>query len=132
MSSSHDRYANQEISYLLQRLEDFPGLLILASNFKSNIDTAFLRRFHQMIFFPMPAAEERLMLWEKMIPQKMKLSKDVSLQQLAQKYELTGASIVNVMQHAALKAIHRKDYMLKTADLQEAIRREFQKEEKTA
>lgn len=132
VSSSHDRYANQEISYLLQRLEDFPGLLILASNFKSNIDTAFLRRFHQMIYFPMPAAEERLMLWEKMIPQKMKLSKDVSLQQLAQKYELTGASIVNVMQHAALKAIHRKDYMLKTADLQEAIRREFQKEEKTA
>jgi adenylate kinase family enzyme len=132
VSNSHDRYANQEISYLLQRLEDFAGLLILASNFKSNIDTAFLRRFHQMIFFPMPTAEERLMLWEKMIPQKMKLPKDVSLQQLAQKYELTGASIVNVMQHAALKAIHRGDYLLRQADLQEGIRREFQKEEKTA
>jgi len=56
----------------------------------------------------------------------------VNLQQLAQKYELAGAGIVNVMHHAALKSIHRQDYLIRNTDLQEAIRREFQKEEKTA
>ena len=132
VQSSHDRYANQEVSYLLQRLEDFPGLIILASNFKSNIDTAFLRRFHQMIFFPMPNAEERKLLWEKMLPKNIKPDKEVDLKDLAQKYELSGAAILNIIQHASLKAIHRQDYLIRLPDLQEAIRREFQKEEKSA
>src|SRR5690606_39487670 len=54
VQNSHDKYANQEVSYLLQRVEDFPGLIILASNFKSNIDQAFIRRFNAIIHFPMP------------------------------------------------------------------------------
>jgi AAA+ superfamily predicted ATPase len=132
VQSSHDRYANQEIAYLLQRLEEFNGLLILASNFKANIDTAFMRRFHQMIYFPMPSAEERQQLWEKVIPQNMKLTPEVDLRQLSQKYELAGAGIVNVMQQAALKAIDRQDYLIRLSDLQDAVKREFQKEEKTA
>ena len=60
VQSSHDKYANQEVSYLLQRVEDFTGLLILASNFKSNIDEAFIRRFNTIIHFPKPDARERL------------------------------------------------------------------------
>ncbi len=54
VQSAHDKYANQEVSYLLQRVEDYPGLLILASNFKNNLDDAFIRRFHSLVHFPCP------------------------------------------------------------------------------
>ncbi len=64
VQNAHDKYANQEVSYLLQRVEDFPGLIILASNFKSNIDQAFIRRFNAIIHFPMPNADERHAIWK--------------------------------------------------------------------
>ncbi len=67
-SSSNDRYANQEVSYLLQRIEDFPGVVILATNFKSNIDDAFSRRFQSMIHFRMPGPAQRLRLWQQSFP----------------------------------------------------------------
>ena len=63
-SSSNDRHANQEIAYLLQRIEDFPGVIILASNLKGNLDDAFARRFQSMIYFPTPNEEERIQLWK--------------------------------------------------------------------
>lgn len=65
VNDAHDRYANQEVSYLLQRIEDYDGLVILATNLKNNLDDAFMRRFQSSIFFPIPQAEERLMLWKK-------------------------------------------------------------------
>ena len=64
VDDAHDRYANQEVSYLLQRIEDFDGVVVLASNLKHNIDDAFLRRFHSMVFFPMPKAPERFKMWQ--------------------------------------------------------------------
>ena len=63
VQSAHDKYANQEVSYLLQRVEDFSGLIILASNYKTNIDSAFVRRFNAIIHFPMPGHHERFELW---------------------------------------------------------------------
>ena len=72
---AHDKYANQEVSYLLQRIESHPGLVILASNFKSNIDTAFTRRFQSMIEFELPTNKERLALWQNNLP------KHIALQQ---------------------------------------------------
>jgi len=131
VSSSHDRFANQEVSYLLQRVEDFPGLLILASNFKNNLDKAFTRRFHAMVHFPMPVAAERLLIWEKSLPQNLQLSGDINLHDLAQRYELSGASILNITQFAALKALHRTDNIISSHDLLTGVRREFWKEEKT-
>ncbi|MGF2413313.1 ATP-binding protein [Ferruginibacter sp.] len=131
VSSSHDRFANQEVSYLLQRVEDFPGLLILASNFKSNLDKAFTRRFHAMVHFPMPNATERLLIWQKSQPQNLELAGDINLNEIAQRYELSGASILNIMQFAALKALHRNDSSIQNNDLLTGIRREFWKEEKT-
>ncbi|HTA28776.1 MAG TPA: ATP-binding protein [Bacteroidia bacterium] len=131
VQSSHDKYANQEVSYLLQRVEDFPGLLILASNFKNNIDTAFMRRFHQIIHFPLPGPDDRLKLWEKSLPKNLKLSQTTDLIQIANKYEITGAAILNVVQYAGLQAIARKDYELKSNDIIDGIRRELQKEEKS-
>src|SRR5665811_1345635 len=70
VNNAHDKYANQEVSYLLQRVEDFAGLIILASNFKSNIDQAFVRRFNAIIHFPMPNASERHKIWISSIPPK--------------------------------------------------------------
>jgi hypothetical protein len=131
VSSSHDRFANQEVSYLLQRVEDFPGLLILASNFKSNLDKAFTRRFHAMVHFPMPNAGERLLIWQKSQPQNLQLAADINLNEIAQKFELSGASILNIMQFASLKALHRNDNTVNNTDLLTGIRREFWKEEKT-
>jgi SpoVK/Ycf46/Vps4 family AAA+-type ATPase len=64
VQSSHDKYANQEVSYLLQRVEDYPGLLILASNFKSNLDEAFISWFHEVVHFPVPDAGEKNTLGE--------------------------------------------------------------------
>jgi len=131
VSNSHDRFANQEVSYLLQRVEDFPGLLILASNFKSNLDKAFTRRFHAMVHFPMPGMEERLLIWQKSMPQNLQLNGDINLNEIAQRYELSGASILNIMQFSALKALHRGDKKIHNHDLLTGIRREFWKEEKS-
>ncbi|MCX6250191.1 MAG: ATP-binding protein [Bacteroidetes bacterium] len=131
IQNSHDRYANQEISYLLQRIEDFPGLIILASNFKSNIDPAFIRRFHQIIYFPAPDNSERLILWQKAIPSTLTLHPETDLTEIARQYQVTGAAILNVMQFASLQAIKRKDHLIHAKDLVEGIQREFQKEDKS-
>lgn len=130
VKDSHDRYANQEVSYLLQRVEDFPGLVILASNFKSNMDKAFIRRFNSMIQFPMPTADERLVLWNSIVPKKAKLGKGVQLDWFAAKYELSGAAIVQVVHYAALKALSEKRVHLDKEDLLAGIQRELEKEDR--
>lgn len=129
--SSHDKYANQEVSYLLQRIEEFNGLMILASNFKTNLDDAFLRRFHSIIHFPMPNAQERLKLWKQSLPQSIPVSKSVELKRLADGYEISGASIINIMQYACLRALGRNEKMLQEEDLLNGVRKELLKEEKS-
>jgi AAA+ superfamily predicted ATPase len=131
VSDSHDRYANQEVSYLLQRVEDYPGLVILATNLKSNIDDAFQRRFQSMIHFTIPGPAERLKLWEACFPEKLIIGANVNLRQIATRYEISGGSIINVVQYCSLQALKRGDNTLRAEDLHESIRREFQKEGKT-
>jgi hypothetical protein len=131
VQNAHDKYANQEVSYLLQRVEDFSGLLILASNFKSNIDEAFTRRFNSVIHFPKPDSNERLRIWNNCIPKQLGLSDDIKMEQIASKYELTGAMIVNVMQYAAIKTFASKAKKINLQTLLNGIHKEFQKEEKT-
>ena len=125
---AHDKYANQEVSYLLQRVEHYNGLVILATNFKSNIDEAFSRRFQSIIYFPMPGTGERLRLWQKAFPEKIQLARDINLPTFAQKYELTGAEIINVVQYACLRALDRDGEQILFADLHDGIKKEFQKE----
>ena len=127
---AHDRYANQEVSYLLQRVETFGGLVILASNFKANIDEAFIRRFQSIIHFPMPRTAERLRLWQQSLPPHIALDTDVNLKMLAERYELSGASIVNIVQYCCLTALSRNDKVLTNQDLRNGIAREFGKEGK--
>lgn len=125
---AHDKYANQEVSYLLQRVEHYNGLVILATNFKSNIDDAFGRRFQSVINFPMPGVEERMRLWQQAFPSRAQLSEDINLSTLAQKYELTGAEIINIMQYACLRALDLNREKILYSDLYGGIKKEFQKE----
>lgn len=127
---AHDRYANQEVAYLLQRIEDFAGLVILASNFKGNIDQAFTRRFNAIIHFTMPTAEERYHLWKKVIPSKAALDDQADLKDLAQRYELSGAAIVNAIHYASLQALNNGTKLIAKNWLIEGIKREYEKEER--
>lgn len=131
VQSSHDKYANQEVSFLLQRVEDFSGLLILASNYKSNMDDAFLRRFHSIVQFPMPNAQERLRLWKQSLPVSITHNGRLELNALSEAYEISGASIINIVQYASLKALSREDKTLHHEDLLNGIKRELRKEEKS-
>ncbi len=126
--SSNDRHANQEIAYLLQRIEDFPGLIILATNLKGNIDEAFSRRFQAMIKFNIPDAQQRLQLWQNSLTEQLPLAEDVNLTQLAQDYELAGGSIINVIRFVALQLARRTEQThIYQQDILEGIRREIRK-----
>lgn len=125
--NAHDRYANQETAYLLQRIESFDGIAILASNMRQNLDDAFLRRFESVIYFPLPRPEERLLLWQQALPAQAAQSPDLDTHTLAQRYELSGGAIVNAIRFAALRALDNGGVM-KQEDLVEGVERELRKE----
>jgi hypothetical protein len=132
VSSSHDRFANQEVSYLLQRVEDHPGLVILATNLKANIDEAFARRFQSVVHFPMPDPEQRLRLWSDMLGSRTPRAADVDLHALADRFELSGGAITNVVRHAAVRTLHSGRGTIAQSDLLDGIAKERFKEGKTA
>jgi SpoVK/Ycf46/Vps4 family AAA+-type ATPase len=115
----------------LQRIEDFNGVVILASNFKNNIDAAFLRRFQSVIHFPMPKPAERLSIWKNAFSPKAALEKRIDLEKVAEKHEISGGTIMNAIRYVSLKALSRNDNKILLDDLEEAIRREFLKEGRT-
>ena len=127
ISSASDRYANQEVAYLLQRAENFPGVVILASNLKANIDDAFARRFQSMVFFPMPEPAERLKLWRNAFAMPSRLADTVDLEQLAAEFELSGGAIINALGYASLLALRRGVQQVLLQDIKQEIRREFRK-----
>jgi AAA+ superfamily predicted ATPase len=130
VQSAHDKYANQEVSYLLQRVEDFPGLIILASNYKTNIDNAFVRRFNAIIHFPMPGHQERFELWNNSKPLQAAFENDTDIWNIAVKYELSGSAIMNIIHYASLQALNKKTNILSRETLLEGIKREYEKEER--
>lgn len=127
---AHDKYANQEVSYLLQRIEAHPGLVILASNFKSNIDSAFTRRFQTIIEFESPTYDERLKLWQNNLPKGIALDASVNLMEIARKYDITGANIVNVIQYSCLKTLEHGHTEIQLEHLTSGIKKEYMKEGK--
>lgn len=127
---AHDKYANQEVSYLLQRIENHPGLVILASNFKTNIDTAFTRRFQSIIEFEVPSYGERLKLWQNNLPKGIKIAEDVNLNELSKKYDITGANIVNIIQYACLRTLEDQNKSINLNHLLQGIKKEYAKEGK--
>jgi SpoVK/Ycf46/Vps4 family AAA+-type ATPase len=130
-SSSNDRHANQEISYLLQRIEDFPGIVILASNLRGNIDEAFARRFQSAIYFSMPDAEQRLLLWQRVFQDPARIGPDVKFDALADTYELSGGAIANVARYAAVQAARTGRATVSQHDLLMGITKELIKEGRT-
>jgi hypothetical protein len=129
---AHDRYANQEVSFLLQRIETFDGVAVLATNQRDNIDPAFARRFEAVIYFPLPSADERLRLWQQALPRGLALAPDVDLAALAHRHELCGGAIVNAVRHAALAALARGDDRITQAALNRGVQRELAKEGRAA
>ncbi len=127
---AHDKYANQEVSYLLQRMEMHAGLTILASNFRNNIDEAFVRRFNSIIYFPPPDKAERLTLWRNSFPSALPLADDVNLEDIAANYELTGAHIMNIVQYTCLEAMAKENHTISQVDIISGIKRELEKEGK--
>lgn len=125
---AHDRYANQEVAFLLQRIETFDGIAILASNYRDNIDDAFARRFESIIHFPLPRAEERRELWRRSLPASAQLAEDVDLDALSREHELSGGAIVNAVRFAALASLAGGSRPIGRAHLLQAIRREYAKE----
>ena len=130
VKEAHDRFANQEISYLLQLVEDFDGLVILASNFKANIDDAFLRRFNSIIGFPFPNEAERVMIWRKSLPSVVQFEKNIDLPALLGKFEMSGGNIINIVQYMCLAAISRNSNTIGLTDALRGIKREVEKEGK--
>ena len=131
-NSANDRHANQEVAYLLQRIEDFPGTVILASNLKDHIDEAFFRRFQTVLYFPMPDLAMRLQLWESMIPSAWQREDTPELLRLAASIDLSGGSIANVVQRCAIKLHGRDKPKLTEEILRYGLRAEQEKHGKLA
>ncbi|MBF6649247.1 ATP-binding protein [Methylobacter sp. BlB1] len=127
---AHDKYANQEVAYLLQRIENHNGLVILASNKRANIDDAFIRRFQSIIHFPMPRLEERHKIWAQTFPSQIKIADDIDWQHVAARYELTGAGILNIAHYCSVELLASQSSTLDLKQLEFAIQREFVKEGK--
>jgi len=123
---AHDRYANIEISYLLQKVEEYDGVVILTSNLQQNLDEAFLRRLHFVVAFPLPDETARQRIWEQHLPPTLPRAGDVDPADLAQRWKFSGGSIRNVALSAAFLAA-RDDGEMAPEHLLWAARREFQK-----
>ena len=131
VADAHDRYANQEVSYLLQRVEDYAGLVLLASNQKENMDEAFTRRFDNILNFSLPRPDQRLRIWETAFAEKSSLAEDISLKEIAKGYELSGGAIMNAVGYASLMTLKKNTNEISKTDLLAGIRREYQKEGRT-
>jgi SpoVK/Ycf46/Vps4 family AAA+-type ATPase len=123
---SKDRYANVETSYLLQRLERYDGIVIMATNYEKNIDQAFLRRVHVRIDFPQPLESERRELWERMLKSNAPQADDIDIDWLAKTFDVTGSSIRNAVLDAAFLAASQQE-PIGMAHLVRATARELQK-----
>jgi AAA+ superfamily predicted ATPase len=123
---SHDRYANIEVSYLLQKMEAYEGLAILATNMRHHLDEAFIRRLAFTVHFPFPGEASRRRIWEGVWPQVTPLDQDLDLDHLAAQFKLSGGNIRNIALAAAFLAAER-DSPVTMGHLTRAVRREYQK-----
>ena len=126
VKDAHDRYANIEVNYLLQRVEEYEGVIILSSNLSKNIDKAFVRRLHFSIEFPFPDERHRWQIWRGIFPDKVPLSEEVDFEFLARKFKIAGGNIKNVALAAAFRAANDGD-AIKMEHLMLAMKREYQK-----
>jgi SpoVK/Ycf46/Vps4 family AAA+-type ATPase len=122
-----DRYANLEVGFLLQRLEQYGGLAVLATNLSDEMDQAFVRRFQVVIHFPRPREPERRRLWQIAFPSSAPLDDGIDFDALI-KLDMTGASIASAARMAALLAADECSDCIREAHVREGIRRQYQQE----
>jgi hypothetical protein len=127
VGDSHDRYANIEVAYLLQKMEGYPGAVILATNFRRNIDDAFVRRLDFVIDFPFPEAEDRRRIWDRVLPAEAPRDEDVDLDFLSEKFKLSGGAIRNCSLAAAFQAAD-DDSPISMRHLVRAVAQEYGKQ----
>ncbi len=126
VKDAHDRHANIEVGYLLQKFEEHEGIIILASNLSKNIDDAFQRRMHFIVDFSAPDEKTRYLIWENIFPKEAPLSGNIDLDFLANKFKFTGGNIKNAALHAAfLAATDSKPIGME--HIIQAVRKEYQK-----
>ena len=123
---SHDRYANIEISYLLQKMEENEGIVIMATNLSQNIDDAFMRRMHFNVEFPFPEEEYRYKIWRSLIPKEAPIAEDIDFEFLAKRFKLAGGNIKNIIVNAAFLAAEESG-VIGMEHVIKAAKREFQK-----
>ncbi|MFD5460422.1 ATP-binding protein, partial [Streptomyces olivaceus] len=125
VKDAHDKYANMESAYLLQRLESFDGIALLTTNLRANIDEAFTRRLDLVVDFPFPDPDQRLALWRHCLS-RVPSAEDIDPEPLAREFELAGGSIRSAVVTAAYLAAGRDDTVT-ADDLLEGARREYRK-----
>jgi SpoVK/Ycf46/Vps4 family AAA+-type ATPase len=123
---SHDRYANIEVSYLLQKMEEYDGIVVLATNLRSNLDEAFLRRMRAIVEFPFPEVDDRLRIWQRTITSAAPLAPDVDLSFMARQFRIAGGNIRNIVLLAAFLAASQ-DKDIGMTHLIQGAKREYQK-----
>jgi SpoVK/Ycf46/Vps4 family AAA+-type ATPase len=126
VKDAHDRYANIEINYLLQRIEEFEGLVVLATNLRKNIDEAFFRRMHFAIEFPFPNEGHRYQIWKQHFPQAAPVADDIDFNFLANRLHITGGNIKNIVVNAAFLAAENSG-VIHMKHLVRAAKREYEK-----
>ncbi len=126
VSDAHDRYANIETSYLLQKMEEYEGIVILATNLRDNMDEAFTRRIRFIIEFPFPDIEQRLAIWKRHFPKQAPLSDDVDYDFLSRNVQVAGGNIKNIVLNAAFLAAENGQ-VIRMAHLIQGTKREYEK-----
>jgi hypothetical protein len=128
VKEARDRWANLEVNYLLQAVERHPGVVILATNFRQNIDDAFLRRIHVVVDFPVPDADSRRRIWAKLLPApEHHVVSEAERHELADRFDLTGGNIRNIVVDGCFRAMHAPGRLLTARHLVSSVVREYQK-----
>ena len=127
VKDSHDRYANIETNYLLQKIDEFEGVVILSTNYRKNIDDAFIRRMQFIVNFPFPDADYRLEIWKKAFPMQVPRSDEIDFKFLANNMQLSGGNIKNIVINSAFLAAKNGTKPISMSEIILATKREFDK-----
>jgi len=126
VKDAHDRYANIETAFLLQRMEEYSGIVTLSTNLKMNLDEAFVRRLHFVVDFPMPDEQHRRRIWQGSVPPEAPLQDDIDWDFLARQFKVSGGNIKNAVVAAAFLAV-ADDRPIGMEHFVRGVRREYQK-----
>jgi SpoVK/Ycf46/Vps4 family AAA+-type ATPase len=130
VKDAHDRYANIEVGYLLQKMDEYEGIAVLATNLRQNMDDAFIRRLQVVVEFPFPGEDDRRRIWAAIFPPEAPLAPAVDFDRLAREVRLSGGKIRNIAVAAAFQSASGNG-VIGMPELLEAARREYEKSGQT-